>query len=304
LALLAQLSGLRQLIDVRFIEPYFLDTLFSFQINVFDQVRSYNEFTLDSRGGSITFGYPIVDPELRASLTYTLKDDQVDTQARSTFFGTSSAVSVFRRLPIANLFSDGLTSSFRPALTYDTRNNRLFPTEGVFLQGSTELALSAFGSENEFVKHHLVGRFYYPITSSIVLKFNAEGSVVTSPNAAGVPLFAREFLGGIFDLRGFRLRTVGPRLPLKSSLDENAPNIPDGANIGGNLSYFQNLEIEVPIIDAVGLRGVVFTDLGNSWIGLRWFSPLGPLRFEWGFPFKPLPYEESSVFEFTIGNFF
>ena len=38
--------------------------------------------------------------------------------------------------------------------------------------------------------------------------------------------------------------------------------------------------------------------------GIRWFSPLGPLRFEWGFPFKPLPYEDSSVFEFTIGNFF
>ena len=32
--------------------------------------------------------------------------------------------------------------------------------------------------------------------------------------------------------------------------------------------------------------------------------PIGPLRFEWGFPFKPLPYEETNVFEFTIGNFF
>ena len=38
--------------------------------------------------------------------------------------------------------------------------------------------------------------------------------------------------------------------------------------------------------------------------GFRWFSPLGPLRFEWGYPFKPLSYEQSSQFEFTIGNFF
>jgi outer membrane protein insertion porin family len=46
-------------------------------------------------------------------------------------------------------------------------------------------------------------------------------------------------------------------------------------------------------------------NLRTSWgFGLRWFSPLGPLRFEWGFPFAPLPYEESSKFEFTIGNFF
>jgi outer membrane protein insertion porin family len=90
----------------------------------------------------------------------------------------------------------------------------------------------------------------------------------------------------------------------------------------------------------VGIRGVLFTDAGNAWnterlycdagrtginyavtspcfgpgslldlrtswgFGIRWFSPLGPLRFEWGFPFKPLPYEEHNVFEFTIGNFF
>jgi outer membrane protein insertion porin family len=46
-------------------------------------------------------------------------------------------------------------------------------------------------------------------------------------------------------------------------------------------------------------------NLRTSWgFGIRWFSPLGPLRFEWGFPFKPLPYEETNVFEFTIGNFF
>jgi outer membrane protein insertion porin family len=339
LALMAQLSGLRQLIDIRFYEPYLFDSDFSLQVNLFDQLRLYSQFALDSRGGSITVGYPLVDPELRASLTYTLKVDEVDTTTTSTFFGTASAVSVFQRLPLANLFNDGITSSWRPALTFDTRNNRLFPTEGVYLQGSTELALASFGSDNEFLRHRLVARLYYPLSSIFVFKYNAEAGLVTSPDPEGVPLFARFFLGGIFDLRGFRLRTVGPRLPLKTSLDENAPFIANGANIGGNLMYFQNLEIEFPIVDAVGLRGVVFTDLGNTWnlesvyckaspsapdevtdpcftlgdlldvrtswgFGLRWFSPLGPLRFEWGFPFKPLSYEESSVFEFTIGNFF
>ena len=46
-------------------------------------------------------------------------------------------------------------------------------------------------------------------------------------------------------------------------------------------------------------------NLRTSWgFGLRWFSPLGPLRFEYGFPFSPLPYEDTRRFEFTIGNFF
>jgi outer membrane protein insertion porin family len=339
LALQAQISGLRQLVDIRFYEPYFLDSPFAMSANVFDQLRIYDQFSQTSLGGSLTFSYPLIDPELRASVAYTLSRDKVSTSTTSTFFGTSTAVSVFQRLPLANLFNDGITSSVRPALTYDTRNNRLFPTKGVYLQGSVEAASSAFGSDNEFVRWRGTGRFYYPITEGLVLKLNMEGGLVTSPRDKGVPIFARFFLGGILDVRGFPLRSIGPRLPLKQSLDENAVPIQDGANIGGNLMYYQNLEFEFPIVDKVGIRGVVFTDLGNAWnleplyckaapaspnavtnpcfsaatlfdvrtswgFGIRWFSPLGPLRFEWGFPFKRLDYEQPSVFEFTIGNFF
>ena len=169
---------------------------------------------------------------------------------------------------------------------------------------------------------------------------NNKVGVITSPLSQGVPIFARYFLGGILDVRGYRLRTLGPRLPLNSSLDVNAPPIANGANIGGNLQYYSNLEFEFPIIDKVGIRGVTFFDAGNTFnleqqfckttpapqfsplvspcfdagsitnlrlssgAGIRWFSPLGPLRFEWGFPLNKLSYEESSVFEFTIGNFF
>jgi outer membrane protein insertion porin family len=342
LSLQAQISGLRQLIDVRFFEPYFLDSPFSASVSLYDQLRVYNEFSQTSMGGSVTFGYPLIQPELRASLTYTLESDEISTSTTSTFFGTAAAVSVFQRLPLANLFSDGVTSSIRPALTFDTRNNQLFPSSGVYLQGSVEVASSYLASQNEFFRYRVTGRYYYPITDSgsVVLKLNQEAGMVVSPRAEGVPIFARFFLGGILDLRGFELRSVGPRLPLRESLDENSRPIPNGAVIGGNLMYYQNLELEFPILEAVNIRGVVFTDLGNAWnleglycnaapaspnevsnpcfsldkllavrtswgFGFRWFSPLGPLRFEWGFPFKRLSYEtEPYKFEFTIGNFF
>jgi outer membrane protein insertion porin family len=342
LSLQAQISGLRQLIDVRFFEPYFLDSPFSASISLYDQLRVYNEFSQTSTGGSLTFGYPLIQPELRASLTYTLERDEISTSTTSTFFGTAAAVSVFDRAPLANLFNDGLTSSIRPALTFDTRNNQLFPSSGVYLQGSVEVASSYLASQNEFFRYRLTGRYYYPITSdgSVVLKLNQEAGMVMSPNPEGVPIFARFNLGGILDLRGFELRSIGPRLPLRKSLDENSPPFPNGYVIGGNLMYYQNLEFEFPILEAVNIRGVVFTDLGNAWnleglycesapaspdevsnpcftldkllavrtswgFGFRWFSPLGPLRFEWGFPFKRLSYEtEPYKFEFTIGNFF
>ncbi len=339
LALQAQISGLRQQIDLRLYEPYLLDSPFSASVSLYDQLRIYDQFSQSSVGGSFSLGYPIIDPELRASLTYTLESDEISTTTTSTFLGTASSVSTFQNLPLANVFNDGITSSVRPALTYDTRNNKLFPTSGIYLQGSVELASSAFGSDNEFIRYRTTGRFYYPLTSTIVAKLNTEAGLVESPGGNGVPIFARFYLGGILDVRGFPLRSIGPRLPIKRSLDENASPIQNGANIGGNLMYYQNLEVEFPILDQVGIRGVVFTDLGNAWnleelycqaapaspnaatnpcfsagsvfdmrtswgFGIRWFSPLGPLRFEWGFPFAPFEYEESSVFEFTIGNFF
>src|SRR5262249_29216650 len=143
----------------------------------------------------------------------------------------------------------------------------------------------------------------------------------------------------INDVRGFRLRALGPIVQVPLSTDPSAPLVP--FNIGGNVQLFANNEIEFPIFERVGIKGVVFVDGGNtfntedrycnpkiavaagldrynnpcqsfnpfvvrtSWgFGFRWFSPIGPLRFEWGLPFSRRPGEDPIVFEFTIGNFF
>ncbi|HLK39770.1 MAG TPA: outer membrane protein assembly factor BamA [Polyangiaceae bacterium] len=349
LALQAQVSALRQLVTLRFFEPYFLDSDWNANVELYDTLYVFPNFARRSAGGALTFGYALIQPWLRLSLTATTEWDSVDTNPTNTFFGASPGfVSVFQQLPLANLFNSGRVFSIRPSITYDTRDNRLFPTSGIYLQASTELASEAFGSEFNYLRHRFTGRFYYPLGgntgqpgSGFVLKLNTEWGLITSPDPAGVPIFQRYFLGGILDVRGFYLRSIGPRLPLTSTLDPNAPPIANGANIGGNMEAYTNLELEFPIIDKVGIRGVVFFDAGNAWnledqfckttpapqfdrvvspcftfpdslgfvrtstgFGIRWFSPLGPLRFEWGFPLSPLPYENASDFEFTIGNFF
>jgi outer membrane protein insertion porin family len=350
LALQAQVSALRQLVTLRFFEPYFLDSLWNMSAELYDTLYVFPDFARRSIGGSLTFGYALINPWLRLSLTTTVEEDSVDTSpSSSTLFGaTPGFVSIFQQLPLANLFNSGRIVSFRPTLTYDTRDNRLFPTSGIFLQASSELSANALGSQFNYIRNHFTGRFYYPLGggngmpgSGFVLKLNTDIGLITSPDPQGVPIFQRYFLGGILDVRGFFLRSIGPRLPLTSGLDPNSAPIANGANIGGNLDAYENLELEFPIIDKVGIRGVVFFDSGNAWnledqfckttpapqfdqvvrpcftfpnslgllrtstgFGIRWFSPLGPLRFEWGFPLAPLPYENHSDFEFTIGNFF
>jgi len=351
LALQAQLSSLRQLVTLRFFEPYFLDSDWNASVEGYDTLFVFPNFARRSIGDSLTFGYALAQPWLRLSVTATTEWDAVDTSGQATFLGIGSPgfASVFQQLPLANLFNSGRVFSLRPTLTYDTRDNRLFPSSGIYLQLSSEIASKAFGSQFNYLRNRFTGRYYYPLGgqtagkpgSGFVLKLNTELGLITSPDPQGVPIFQRYFLGGILDVRGFSLRSIGPRLPLTSTLDPNSPPIPNGADIGGNLEAYENLELEFPILDAVGIRGVIFLDAGNAWnledqfckttpatqfnravqpcfsfpdslaylrtssgFGFRWFSPLGPLRFEWGFPLHPLPYEKSNDFEFTIGNFF
>ena len=92
---------------------------------------------------------------------------------------------------------------------------------------------------------------------------------------------------------------------------------------GGNASWINNFELESPIIRAAGVAVVVFFDAGNAFgdpwgngylnpvelrfaygAGIRWQSPIGPLRFEYGIPIKPREGEKKSVFDFSIGGFF
>lgn len=347
LGLQAQVSGIRSTINLTFTEPYFLQSDFSLSATLFDQASNLTQFSQRSRGGAVTVGYPLIEPEVNVSLTYNATLDEVSTDTRGAFFGggalgsaQTQQSSAFSNLPLANLFTGGWTSSLRPSISYDTRDNRLTPSSGAYLSLSTEWASKYLGSQNLFVRHRWTGRFYVPLFWKLVLKLNTNAGMVTSPKEEGVPIFARFFLGGILDVRGFQFRDVGPRMPLLRSTDPNATPIPNGENIGGNLMYYQNLELEAPLFEEVGLKAVVFIDAGNAWnlesnycdaagganlypvispcftaasltrmrtswgFGFRWFSPMGPLRFEWGFPFKPLPYEKSHLFQFTIGNFF
>ena len=88
--------------------------------------------------------------------------------------------------------------------------------------------------------------------------------------------------------------------------------------VGGQIMWFTNLEYHFPVVKQGGLRGLVFYDAGNvydtEWdfgdikqsvgAGLRWLSPMGPMRLEWGYVINPEPGEDTNNWEFSMGGNF
>ncbi len=354
-SLQAQVSPLRQIFAFRFVEPYLFDSNWTAAVDVYNTLRAFANFSRTATGGAISSGYPLLGTnDLRLALTYTAEYVGVNRGGASTLLsGQVANVAINTNPPVTGVFRSGFTSALGLSLTADTRDNRIQATSGVFARLGIDWSDRLLGSFSpdaltngttppfEYLRMSAALQFYVPLFAGIVFKSRVNAGLIVSRNSDGVPLGERFFLGGILDVRGYRLRTLGPVLQLPSSVDPNAGFL--NFNIGGNAMFFYNTELEfpVPFIERVGLRAVIFHDAGNTWnteskwcetprtfmsdpsplvsacgfnptllrtsvgFGLRWFSPLGLLRFEWGFPlYRALSYEDPSVFEFTIGNSF
>lgn len=338
LSLNVQLSGIRQQFQLNFVEPWFLDSRWTLGVNAFYTVQQRLSFNQSSAGGGFTLGHPVLDPRLRFFVNYGLEHVTI-SQRTGGFLGNTNATGFqqFQDLGLFGQFRAGFTSSVRLSLTWDARDNRQFASNGTYWNWSTEIADRFLGSDNVFVRHTAFARFYKNIFGPFVLKLNLEWGLITSRLPTGVPLFERFYLGGIFNVRGYRLFSLGPRAGILPN-PNGSPTVQNGADgraLGGNMQAFYQLELEFPIVESVGIRGVVFTDGGNAWnfedrlcapavsndrssspcgfhptirtswgFGFRWFSPLGPLRFEWGVPINRRPWESKINFQFNIGNSF
>jgi outer membrane protein insertion porin family len=303
-------SRLRTIYMAQFTEPYFLDTNWTLGLSAFNTEQDYLSFLRRSTGGNLTFGYQLVD-DLRLLFTYT--GEQVNVAGRGD---------IGQRVA-AGMFGGGFTSSAKLTLNWDTRDDRMFPTRGFYHTASVEHAPEWLLSENLFTRYSLVNRWYWPLPLGLVGRLNLELGYITGEP---YPMSERYFLGGVYSLRGYFLRSISPTERFPSAGDPASGTEP--FPIGGNKQIIVNLEAEFPLLRPMGLRGVVFYDVGNTYaegtrffldpdydlplgmfhsvgFGVRWFSPIGPLRFEWGIPLTRRPgIDEPIRFEFTVGNFF
>jgi outer membrane protein insertion porin family len=324
----AQLSGLRSFFQLSYFDPYFLDTNFIFSVDAYRTQLDYFGFVRDAFGGTASLGYYVIADEMSVNLGYTYENVNVQTGSQAT--GT----------PLAGQYRSGTTSAVRASWTWDKRNNRLFASSGWLSFASVETAPSFLNTADpskqyNFNRYTAYQRVYFPLPLGAVFKMNLQVGYVQEhyPGDADrqLPISELYFLGGINTIRGYPLRQVAPSQLVGNAVtpDSSVQNL----RVGGNKQIIFNAELEIPLLEKVGIRGVLFFDAGNAFgrnanffqipkgdalesmnlplgllysvgFGIRWFSPIGPLRFEWGIPLTRRPGDQPIQFEFTIGNSF
>lgn len=299
----AELSSRRQMFMLSIHDPYFLDSQWMAGVSGYRNAYKYQDFRRESVGGNLNFGRRFFD-YWSAQLGYTYEDVKVGD--------FSFIVPQFFRQD-----TSGTTSMVSLTLARDTRDNRIMPTEGLYNVLTNEVSGTALGGSNEFYRVNYRNMFYQPLWKKrLIFKQFFRIGYVKSLNDRPVPLYERFFTGGVFSLRGYQPDSVGPSIRIPNSISGQDERFVYG---GDKLLLFIT-ELEIPIYKKGGVSGVIFFDAGNAFaenenynilnlrldygFGLRWNSPMGPLRFEWGFPIQRRPGEDVVVFNFTIGNFF
>ncbi|MEW6457330.1 MAG: POTRA domain-containing protein [Acidobacteriota bacterium] len=173
-------------------------------------------------------------------------------------------------------------SSFSISYIYEGRNDPFNPEEGYFFTIDGEKAFRVFGTTSDFLKGYFQFQRVKPIKYSFLSFFNARIGFITGD----VPISERFFAGGS-SFRGEKVDELGPKDPKT------------GNPVGGKYLTIFNFETVVPVFSTWKNLGLtVFFDWGNVFrnskqfslksfqtavgIGIRYVTPVGPLRFSIG----------------------
>ncbi|BDV42534.1 outer membrane protein assembly factor BamA [Geotalea uraniireducens] len=304
--LAASLGGKSSTYNLGLTDPYFLDSRWTLGGDIYRTERDYLDFTRRSTGGDIKAGYPLSDT-MSTLWMYKYEDKQI--------YDISQAL---RLVPETS----STTSSIYLSLTRNTTDYRLDPTTGMINNLSIEFA--GLGGTNRFLRYFGDTTVFFPCKWETVLSLRGSLGYVQGLGK-DVPIDERFYAGGISTLRGFEGRSVSPYILTDvQSTSQNSGAVTSSlerAFVGGDKEAIFNAEYTIPLLKDAGLKGVLFFDAGNVYgenqsmfssvlmsygAGIRWISPLGPLRLEYGIPLNPRDGidKKSGRFEFSIGSFF
>ncbi|MBL0058351.1 MAG: outer membrane protein assembly factor BamA [Elusimicrobia bacterium] len=298
----------RQNYELGWTDPWFLGKPMSFGVDLFDTVRTL-PFQGDSfayKKGNRGFGLragPRLSDQLSLIENYSYERVRVfDVDPK--FVGNLN--------PAMNITpSDDIKSAVTTGVVLDTRDNVFDANRGGRHSATLEYAGGPLGGDLNFYKPELSVARYFPTFWKFVLTLSARGAYIkTLKNIGGTVAFSELFrIGGVDTVRGYDIGEVG--------VD------------GGKAFTVFNAEYKFPIVQEnkkTILQGAFFADLGGCWpsvstidwsvgtgllqmkagvgFGIRFKTPVFPIRLDWGWGLNHRPDQPKSQFYFTIGNIF
>lgn len=270
-------------------DPRFLDTQYSLGFDLYNETYEYSTYDYRVTGGDIAVGKELTD-ELRVDLVYKYERQRV-------FHITEDASDYIKSYA-------GVTRTSKATLSFNywTLNDFYIPTKGWDNTLSVTNAGGPLGGDVDFVKAILSLSYFRPVWRDLVFNLRGKVGIIEEYGGGRIPLGERFYVGGLRTLRGFEYGMAGP-------VDEN------GEPLGALKMFVMNFEFLYPLSKELGLRGAVFYDVGKGFdhwgditplrhavgAGIRWYSPVGPIRIDWGYNLDRKRGEKASVWDFAVG---
>ena len=256
--------------QVAFTEPFLFDRPMTAGVDIFSrEIRYEGQFTQASVGGNLVFGFQVM-PYARMFVNYSL--EQVEVKDLNPLYRDPLVLAGNPFLEDSLLIGQGgrrTISKIGPSFVYNTVDHPIFPTSGS--RYSLNMDWAGLGGNTNFVNPRAEAIWYIPIgakrRTSLGFRVQAE-YIKPYGSTTALPIFEQLFLGGEYSMRGFDLRTVGPRDPVT------------GLVLGGNKSLLFNVEYLISIMGPVRL--VLFYDAGQVRArgeNLSWKMPVTEITY-------------------------
>jgi outer membrane protein insertion porin family len=220
------------------------------------------------------------------------------------------------------------------AVSHNTRDFILDPRKGGYRELRADLAGGFLGGDNDFYALNTTLQKYWVKRRSAVLALRARVGFVDAYGSSadtGVPVENRFFTGGGNSVRGFKENALGPK-----EMVETSPGVVEETVVGGRLLIVGNAEVRFPLpyFSRFRFSGTFFADAGNVWsslggvnardfrlfadpaevtegdmryslgVGLRYNTPVGPIRLDYGMPIKKDDTDRFGRFHVSLGQIF
>lgn len=292
------LSGRENSLNFSFTNPRIWDSNLGFSARAYLMEEEWIDFNKRTVGGTAQLFYPIGE--------YTT----IGGGYRLDFYKIYK-VSPYAAPSIWDYRGNNIASVVNLSISRDSTNSYFNPTRGTKASLFLSYGGNILGGSDNFVKVAGELAFFYGLSDTHVLHARGSAGAVFKNTKKPVPSFERYYIGGISSIRGYSYEDLSPRDPRT------------GEQIGADRMAYANFEYIWHFQPEFGLALVPFFDVGMSGdssqpktmkklyystgLELRWRSPMGDLRFAYGFPLAPNvdgKSRKAGRFEFTMGQAF